>query len=209
MLIAAEPGILIEHFDFFIFENAQMKPDMQKMVLVLCLYSFPAPSLHTLSGNDGLVRLRRYCLTCEDPNHFNRQHRAPSEDRLTIESGHHDSCASSDSLNVEDETNDKTAGQNLTSVLQEIEEEGQRLDVLGPEVEPFEWENNSKWVGTREEWTPESMERHIAGTADLDDSEAWAKLDDPLQEPDISMEVPTSERRVHLQPGSDLLLLAT
>jgi hypothetical protein len=148
------------------------------LIFIVLIHLVPIPSLDTQSGYDPPIRTRRYCLSCEDPNHFNKRN------------GLHDEHPSMQPYFDEDRPGLLTR-ENITSMLKSIDEFGERLGIFGPEAPQADWEKSGEWIGNREEWTPEALGEHLAATAELDeeDPETWVKLDAPIRDPDMSAQV--------------------
>ena len=157
---------------------------MRSLVILVFINISPISSSDSHGGYDPPIRIRRYCLSCEDPNHFNKR------------TGLYDQHPSLRSQLIE-ENSEFPSLENVSSVLKEIDEDGERLGVYGPDVPHADWEVNGEWIGTRKEWTAEAVEEYLAATgeSDEDDPETWVKRDAPLKDPDISAQVLITETK--------------
>jgi hypothetical protein len=156
------------------------------------MYVAPNPSVNPWIRSEGPIRLRRYCLTCEDHNHFNRE-----DDPTDPHPG-----STFDSL-IFQEGADPQVMANVSAFLKDVDEEGERLGIYGPPAPLEDWEVNSDWVGLKKEWTADSVEEHIAATADqdVDNPETWVQQDAPLRLPELSVQVGLQHsRRQRLAP---------
>jgi hypothetical protein len=161
------------------------------------MYVAPNPSVNPWIGNEGPIRVRRYCLTCEDHNHFNRDNDpADSYPQDTFDSVFFKKVA------------DPQLMANISTFLTDVDEEGERLGVFGPPAPLEEWEANGDWVGLKKEWTTESIQEHLAATADhdMDDPETWVRQDAPLRLPEMSVQVAPHypQRRQRFAPARAL-----